>query len=58
MSHAGARPAHILAALQKEDTDTLVSATDIRGERKKIREARLNGRSPIEALLDKLSTPA
>jgi len=29
----------ILAALQKEDPDTLVSATDIRGERKAIREA-------------------
>jgi hypothetical protein len=34
MTHAGARPMQIMAALQKEDPDTLVSATDIRSERK------------------------
>jgi hypothetical protein len=56
MSQAGARPAHILAALQSDDPHTLVTATDIRSERKKIREEHLNGRSPIETLLDDLST--
>jgi hypothetical protein len=56
MTHAGARPMQILAAIQSEDHDTLVTATDIRGERKKIREKHLDGRSPMEALLDDLST--
>lgn len=56
MTHAGARPMQILAAIQKEDHDTLVSATDIRSERKAVREKQLSGRSPIEALLDNLST--
>jgi len=57
MTHAGVRPIQIMAALQKEDPDTLVSATDIHSERKAIREKHLNGRSPIETLLDDLSTP-
>lgn len=56
MTHDGARPMQILAAIQKEDQDTLVSATDIRDERKAIREKHLNGRSPTETLLDDLST--
>ncbi|KAK7178632.1 hypothetical protein PSPO01_15326 [Paraphaeosphaeria sporulosa] len=56
MTHAGVRPMQILAAIQKEDQDTLVSATDIRSERKAIREKHLNGRSSIETLLDDLST--
>ena len=56
MTHAGVRPMQILAAIQREDQDTLVSATDIRSERKAIREKHLNGRSPIETLLDDLST--
>jgi hypothetical protein len=57
MTYAGVRPMQIVAAIQKEDPDTLVSATDIRSERKAIREKHLNGRSPIETLLDDLSTP-
>src|SRR5579871_3941802 len=56
MTHAGVRPIQIMAALQ-EDPDTLISAADIHGERKVIRENHLNGRSPIETLLDDLSTP-
>jgi hypothetical protein len=36
MTRAGARPMQILAAIQTEDQDTLVSATDIRSERKAI----------------------
>ena len=57
MTHSGARPMQIMAAIQREDPDTLVSATDIRSERKAIRERYLDGRSPIEALLDDLSRP-
>ena len=34
----------------------LISATDIRSERKAIREKHPNGRSPIETLPDDLST--
>ena len=45
-----------MAAIEKEDPDVLISATDIRSERKAIREKHLNGRSPIETLLDDLST--
>jgi hypothetical protein len=56
MTYAGVRPMQILAAIQREDRDTLISATDIRSERKAIREKQLNGRSPIETLLDELST--
>ncbi|KAI1676082.1 hypothetical protein KJE20_14339 [Pyrenophora tritici-repentis] len=52
MTHAGARLMQILTAIQKQDQDTLVSATDIRSERKAIREKHLNGRSSIEKLLD------
>jgi hypothetical protein len=57
MTRAGVRPMQIMAAIEIEDPDTLVSATDIRSERKAIREKHLNGRSPIETLLDDLSTP-
>jgi len=55
MTHAGARPVQILAAIQSEDQDTLVYATDIRGKRETIREKQLDRRSPIEALLDDIS---
>ena len=57
MIHAGVRLIQIMAALQKEDLDTLVSATNICSERKIIREKYLNKRSPIKTLLDDLSTP-
>ena len=56
MTHAGARPMQILAAIQREDQNTLVSATDIRSERKKIREKNLNGKSRKKVLIDDLST--
>jgi hypothetical protein len=46
----------ILAAIQSKDHNTLVTTTNIRGERKKIREKQLDRRSPMEALLDDLST--
>ena len=56
MTQAGARPMQILAAIQSEDQGTLISATDIRSERKAIKERHLGGRRPMEALLDDLST--
>ena len=42
--------------LKRRDPDVLISATDIRSERKAIREKHPNGRSPIETLPDDLST--
>jgi hypothetical protein len=57
MTHAGSRPMEILTALRRENADTLVSAEDIRTDRKKLRREHLNGRSPIETLLDDLSSP-
>ena len=56
MTYAGVRPMQILAAIQREDQDTLISATDVRSERKAIREKHLNGRSLVETLLDDLSS--
>ncbi|KAF1935703.1 hypothetical protein EJ02DRAFT_301016, partial [Clathrospora elynae] len=56
MTYAGVRPMQILAAIQREDQDTLISATNICSKRKAIREKHLNGRSPVETLLDDLST--
>lgn len=44
MTHAGVRPMQILAAIQREDQGTLTSATDVRSERKTIREKHLNGK--------------
>jgi hypothetical protein len=38
MTHAGVRPMQNMAAIEKEDPDVLISATDIRSERKAIRE--------------------
>ena len=57
MTYAETQPMQILAAIQSKDQDTLVSATNIRGERKTIREKQLGRRTSIEALLDNLSTP-
>jgi hypothetical protein len=47
MTHAGVRPMQNMAAIEKEDPDVLISTTDIRSERKAIREKHLNGRSLI-----------
>jgi hypothetical protein len=47
----------ILTALRQQYPDTLVTATDIRNDRMKMRAEYLNGRSPIETLLDDLSSP-
>ena len=45
----------ILAAIQREDPDTLVTATNVCSKRKAIREKHLNRRSLVETLLDNLS---
>lgn len=57
MTYAGIRPMQIMVALQQDDPNTLVSASDVRNERKAVRRKYLNGRSPIETVLDDLSTP-
>jgi len=56
MTRAGSRPTQIQTALQQRNPDTLVTAKDIRTERKKMKMEHLNGRSPIETLLDDLSS--
>jgi len=56
MTRAGSRPTQILTALQQENPDTLVTAKDIRTDRKKIKMEHMNGRSSIETLLDDLSS--
>ena len=55
MTHAGSRPMQILAAIRREDPNTLISAADIRSERKKIREKHLNEECLKKALVDDLS---
>lgn len=57
MTRAGSRPMQILTALQQQDPDTLVTANDIRSDRLRMKMDHLNGRSPIETLLDDLSLP-
>ena len=56
MTRAGSQPMQILTALRQQDPATLLTADNIRTDRKKIRKERLDGRSPIETLLDDLST--
>jgi hypothetical protein len=53
---AGSSPKRILTALREDDSQTFISARDIRNERISATTEFLNGRSPIEALLDELST--
>ncbi|KAG9189955.1 hypothetical protein G6011_06823 [Alternaria panax] len=55
-THADARPVQVLAAIQKKDHDTLVSATDTRSERTAVRKEQSREKIPIETLLDDLST--
>jgi hypothetical protein len=57
MTRAGSRPMEILTALRQQYPDTLVTATDIRNDRMKMRAEYLNSRSLIETLLDDLSSP-
>jgi hypothetical protein len=47
----------ILTALQQQDPGTLVTAKDVCGERQKMKTEHLDSRSPIETLLDDLSSP-
>ena len=57
MSRAGVAPKQILTAIRQEDPHTYITARDIWNERTGIRTSYLGERSPIEALLDDLSTP-
>ncbi len=56
MTRAGAAPRQILTAIQQEYPGTYVTANDIRNDRVVLRASYLDGRTPIEALLDELST--
>ena len=56
MTGAASAPKEITTALRKEDSSTFVTARDVRNERTAIRAKHLGGRSPIETLLDDLST--
>ena len=56
MTKGGAAPKQIETTLRQANPDTFVTGRDIRNERIKMRANELGGRSPIEALLDNLST--
>jgi hypothetical protein len=56
MSRSGVAPKQILTAIRHQDPDALVAPTDIHNDRKAIRRNYLLDRTPIEALLDELST--
>ena len=56
-SRSGTAPKQILIDLRREDPQTLISDQDIRNERASAAAEYLNGRSPLEALLDEFSTP-
>jgi hypothetical protein len=57
MTRAGAAPKQILTAIRQQDPDTFVTASDVWNDRKAMRARALGIKSPIEALLDNLSTP-
>ena len=46
----------IFTAIRQQDSSTFIAPSDIRNDRKAIRASELAGRTPIEALLDGLST--
>ena len=52
MSKAGSTPKVILATLRLRNPDSSLISSDIYNARKKIRTDELNGRTPVEALLD------
>jgi hypothetical protein len=56
MSQAGVAPKQILTAIRQKDCNTFIAASDIRNERITNRLIYLQKRTPIEALLDELST--
>jgi hypothetical protein len=56
MTRAGAAPRQILTSIQQKDPGAYVAPSDIRNDRIALRASILAGRTPIEALLDELST--
>jgi len=56
VSRSGVAPKQILTAIRHQDSDTLIAPTNIRNDRTVIRRNYLMDRTPIEALLDELST--
>jgi hypothetical protein len=57
MRLAGSMPKQIMTALRQDEPSTFITACDVRNECNAARVEYLSGRSPIEALLDELSTP-
>ena len=56
MTQAEIAPKQILTAIQRQDPSIFITASDIRNDRVAIRTSYLADRTPIEALLDKLSS--
>ena len=56
MTQAGTAPKQIITALYQENSSIYITARDVRNERIALRAKYLGERSPIEALLDDLST--
>jgi hypothetical protein len=56
LTSAGVQPKQIMTAIRQEDPTTYICVSDIRNERKLARKDYLQERSPIETLLDELSS--
>ena len=56
LTQAGTAPKQILTSIQQENPETFIGARDIWNKRIAIRTSYLAERTPIEALLDKLSS--
>jgi hypothetical protein len=56
MTRAGSRPKQIFAAITQQNPETLVTPRDVRTDRQMLRNTQLNGRTPIETLLDDLKS--
>ena len=54
MSKAGAAPKIILTTLRQQDLQNNLTSKDISNAEARLRQECLNGRTPLEALLDKL----
>jgi hypothetical protein len=56
MTKAGSAPKQIFTAIRQEDPNTFIACEDIRNDRVSTRARELGPRTPIEALLDTIST--
>jgi len=56
MTRVGPAPKKIMTTLREQDPDTLVAENDIRSNKGVLRARDLAGRTPVEALLEELSS--